>query len=752
MKYSDSGKEKERLDRERSKNLLIFVRNGINNLITNVHQQIKLFREKKPKSLTENFVEIDDGTFIGIKDLPEINVTSKDDEESILRKEYQSNITGLISRHRDLLIVLHEAHLILGDIGHIENNKDEEDKGYDDADNDRSKILAHPIETVRKRSEVLTKYNDEKEFEKELLIDIVDPQKFGLKNIKKNYFIIDEMNLIIAKLNESLNFFMDIRQKALSGLLNPVEKSKDEANTETYNQDAELQANIEVYLETYEALINDRKQLIGITNISDYKNKPSVFKERKANANVQARQQLMLENSIELPKNETNNNQSLDTDQDILKRKLLEQRLTYKLRENSKTFHTAFIEFKNFIDKSNIVDDEKLFIKAYENLHDKYEKQVKTMNKISNQELNDFHHAFNSRIIYFKQLQVLSDSVGPLDIEIHCHENEKVLENVDVYNEILSHEKTENNLNDQSQKLKAKLNYLKHIQSSSEGEDKNDCIICLSTIRTGMITSCGHIFCSGCLYKWKSKSNVCPSCRSELNMSSCYKTKMPPRKSSSKMKDVNNDNNDNIGHNGQRIRPVYNTIDEIEFDKIENQKIFVSGFGIKIDTLCKHVLLLRSKKLKSVVFSSWIGGMNIIEKAFQSNGIAYTRSYGYQSNVDKFQKDPSIDVCLLNGEKESSGLNLTAASVVIFIDPVCNFALELQAIGRVDRMGQNNQVEVFNYVAKDTIDEAIIDLAALKGHSIYLKNPNKKQSLNYVDDMDSLQKASTKGDFISKSK
>ena len=227
---------------------------------------------------------------------------------------------------------------------------------------------------------------------------------------------------------------------------------------------------------------------------------------------------------------------------------------------------------------------------------------------------------------------------------------------------------------------------------------------------------------------------------------------MPPRKSSSKMKDVNNDNNDNIGHNGQRIRPVYNTIDEIEFDKIENQKIFVSGFGIKIDTLCKHVLLLRSKKLKSVVFSSWIGGMNIIEKAFQSNGIAYTRSYGYQSNVDKFQKDPSIDVCLLNGEKESSGLNLTAASVVIFIDPVCNFALELQAIGRVDRMGQNNQVEVFNYVAKDTIDEAIIDLAALKGHSIYLKNPNKKQSLNYVDDMDSLQKASTKGDFISKSK
>ena len=67
-------------------------------------------------------------------------------------------------------------------------------------------------------------------------------------------------------------------------------------------------------------------------------------------------------------------------------------------------------------------------------------------------------------------------------------------------------------------------------------------------------------------------------------------------------------------------------------------------------------------------------------------------------------------------------------------------------------MGQSNQVEVFNYVAKDTIDEAIIDLAALKGHSIYLKNPNKKQSLNYVDDMDSLQKASTKGDFISKSK
>lgn len=114
-----------------------------------------------------------------------------------------------------------------------------------------------------------------------------------------------------------------------------------------------------------------------------------------------------------------------------------------------------------------------------------------------------------------------------------------------------------------------------------------------------------------------------------------------------------------------------------------------------------------------------------------------------------FKKSDDVDVCLLNGERQSSGSNLTMASVVIFIDPIANFPLELQAIGRVDRMGQHQSVKVYTYASTDTIDEAILDLAALKGQSLYIKS--QQNATLSTNDMESLEKAQTKGDFIAKS-
>ena len=57
-----------------------------------------------------------------------------------------------------------------------------------------------------------------------------------------------------------------------------------------------------------------------------------------------------------------------------------------------------------------------------------------------------------------------------------------------------------------------------------------------------------------------------------------------------------------------------------------------------------------------------------------------------------------------------TGLNLTAADIVIHYDPWWNTAVENQASDRAHRIGQTNVVNVFRLIIKDTIEERIIQL------------------------------------------
>lgn len=51
------------------------------------------------------------------------------------------------------------------------------------------------------------------------------------------------------------------------------------------------------------------------------------------------------------------------------------------------------------------------------------------------------------------------------------------------------------------------------IPKSKKGEQ---CPVCLADIWTGRVTSCGHVFHSGCLARCLHQSSVCPMCRSNI--------------------------------------------------------------------------------------------------------------------------------------------------------------------------------------------------------------------------------------------
>ena len=80
----------------------------------------------------------------------------------------------------------------------------------------------------------------------------------------------------------------------------------------------------------------------------------------------------------------------------------------------------------------------------------------------------------------------------------------------------------------------------------------------------------------------------------------------------------------------------------------------------------------------------------------------------------EFQGDPSVGLFLISLKAGGTGLNLTAASYVVLLDPWWNPAVEDQAADRAHRIGQRNPVTVYRLVAKGTVEEKVLALHAEK--------------------------------------
>ena len=66
---------------------------------------------------------------------------------------------------------------------------------------------------------------------------------------------------------------------------------------------------------------------------------------------------------------------------------------------------------------------------------------------------------------------------------------------------------------------------------------------------------------------------------------------------------------------------------------------------------------------------------------------------------------------LISLKAGGTGLNLTAADTVIHFDPWWNPAVEDQATDRAHRIGQTKVVTVYRLIARDTVEEKILQLS-----------------------------------------
>jgi superfamily II DNA or RNA helicase len=117
---------------------------------------------------------------------------------------------------------------------------------------------------------------------------------------------------------------------------------------------------------------------------------------------------------------------------------------------------------------------------------------------------------------------------------------------------------------------------------------------------------------------------------------------------------------------------------------------------------------------RALVFSQWTSLLDLIEPHLASAGIAFIRLDG--TTVDRagvvatFQAEGGPPVMLLSLKAGGTGLNLTAADHVFLVDPWWNPAVEDQAADRAHRIGQDKPVMVYRMVARDTVEERILEL------------------------------------------
>lgn len=135
----------------------------------------------------------------------------------------------------------------------------------------------------------------------------------------------------------------------------------------------------------------------------------------------------------------------------------------------------------------------------------------------------------------------------------------------------------------------------------------------------------------------------------------------------------------------------------------------------KLQLFGEVLLELLDNRHKALVFSQFVDHLHIIRDYLDKQKIRYqyldgsTPAAERKKRVDAFQSGEG-DIFLISLKAGGTGLNLTAADYVIHMDPWWNPAVEDQASDRAHRIGQQRPVTIYRLVAKDTIEEKIVDL------------------------------------------
>ena len=254
-----------------------------------------------------------------------------------------------------------------------------------------------------------------------------------------------------------------------------------------------------------------------------------------------------------------------------------------------------------------------------------------------------------------------------------------------------------------------------HVLQEIQSQSNNECPICSEEpMIEPAVTGCWHSACKKCLLdyiehqKEKHTLPLCFNCREPVNQRDIFEI-------------VHHEQDDDEGlydatQPGQPSKPP----------RITLRRIGTSS-SAKIAALISQLKSLRSTNpgTKSVVFSQFTSFLDLISPALSQANIPFLRFDGAMSQkarasvLTEFASAPAKKsghgmVLLLSLRAGGVGLNLTAAKRVFMMDPWWSFAVEAQAIDRVHRMGQDEEVKVIRFIVGGSIEGRMLKIQERK--------------------------------------
>jgi superfamily II DNA or RNA helicase len=160
----------------------------------------------------------------------------------------------------------------------------------------------------------------------------------------------------------------------------------------------------------------------------------------------------------------------------------------------------------------------------------------------------------------------------------------------------------------------------------------------------------------------------------------------------------------------------------------------------KLDVLFEQLDEVLDEGHKALIFSQFTRLLARVKGRLDQREIPYAyldgRTRDRKERVARFQEDPDCRVFLISLKAGGTGLNLTAADYVFLLDPWWNPAVETQAIDRAHRIGQARPVFAYRLVARNTVEERILELQAHKralAGSIFASEESLVASLDAED-------------------
>ena len=144
-----------------------------------------------------------------------------------------------------------------------------------------------------------------------------------------------------------------------------------------------------------------------------------------------------------------------------------------------------------------------------------------------------------------------------------------------------------------------------------------------------------------------------------------------------------------------------------------------SGGSAKLDACMELVTAAVEGGHRILLFSQFTSMLDLLAQRLDEAGVSHFTLQGSTPKpvraelVRRFNAGEA-SVFLISLRAGGTGLNLTAADIVIHYDPWWNVAAQNQATDRAYRIGQKNPVQVYKLIAQDTIEEKIVELQQAK--------------------------------------